>query len=304
MPDRPEVSAIIPTYNRRELVCRAIDSVLAQHHQVDEIIVVDDGSSDGTRTALRERYGDRVTCLWQENAGVSAARNRGMALARGRFLALLDSDDEWLPDKTGRQLDWLHAHPDAGMVVCDVLRVDPQGCEIDVLRRRAIMRRDGWVLPWIMHQPVLVPASVMLRREVVDDVGGFDESLATAEDLEFHLRVAQRWQIGLVEEPLVRALRGHDGLSSLSGTYDDHVAVIERVLEDIRGTVDEQERLRALAAAYVVNARGMVMEGRWRDGWKLASKAWWTAPDMTTRRQVLALAGFGGRRAARQLWPS
>jgi len=89
-----EVSVIIPTYNRRELVQRALRSVLAQTRRVDEVIVVDDGSTDGTGEALAAAFGDRIVYLRQSNAGVSAARNRGLALARGRYLALLDSDDE------------------------------------------------------------------------------------------------------------------------------------------------------------------------------------------------------------------
>lgn len=293
----PLVSVVIPTYNRRELVRRAIDSVFAQDCPVEDVIIVDDGSTDGTGEALRRRYGDRIRYLRQPNAGVSAARNRGLAVARGRYLALLDSDDLWLPAKTGLQVAWLDAHPGYGMVVCDVTRVDRHDHDIDVLQRRRILPEDGWASRWIMHDPVLVPASVMLRREVLDDVGGFDETLATAEDLEFHLRVARRWRIGVVAQPLVRAMRGHDGLSSLANTYDDYVAVVEQALEALRGQVDESERLRALAGVYASNARGVLLDGRWSDAWRLALRAWRTSSDRRLRRRLLGLAGLGGRRA-------
>src|SRR4051812_39304412 len=119
-----DVSVIIPTYNRRELVCRAIDSVLAQSRPVAEIVVVDDGSTDGTIDALDARYGAKLRCVSQANAGVAAARNHGLRLAQGRFIAFLDSDDEWEEDKTRAQRQWLDDHPDFGMVLCDVMRVN------------------------------------------------------------------------------------------------------------------------------------------------------------------------------------
>jgi glycosyltransferase involved in cell wall biosynthesis len=147
------VSAIIPTWNRRELVQRAIDSALAQTRPPEEIIVVDDGSTDGTGDALRSRYGDligeRIVYHRQDNAGVSAARNAGMRLARGRYFALLDSDDLWHPEKNARQLAWLDAHPDFGMVLCDVVRVDADGTPFDVFRRREVLPEDGWALRWL-----------------------------------------------------------------------------------------------------------------------------------------------------------
>lgn len=297
-----EVSAIIPTFNRRDLLLRAIGSVLAQTHAVDEIIVVDDGSTDGTERALAQRYGDQVRYVWQANAGVSAARNHGMSLARGRYLALLDSDDEWLPEKTARQLELLKARPDFGMVLCDIIRVDGNHRELGVVRRRDVIREDGWILRWILHRPSLVPASVMLRREVFEDVGGFDETLRTAEDIDFHLRVARKWQIGVVDELLVRAMRGHEGLSALSQTYDDYVHVMERAVADAEGVVSVHERNSALAATYVVNARGMLMCGRKREAFRLASKAWQVAPDSTYRWRVLKLIPLGLKRAVRALF--
>lgn len=307
MANEVEVSAIIPTYNRRDLVLRAIDCVLAQTRPVAQVIVVDDGSSDGTREALAARYGDRIEYVWQANAGVSAARNHGLSLARGRYLALLDSDDEWLPEKTQRQVEWLEARPDYGMVLCDVLRVNADGSPIDRFRRREQLPEDGQVLRWVLRNPALAPVSAMLRRAVYERLGGFDASLRTAEDLDFHLRVARHFPIGVIDEPLARAIRGHDGLSSLPQTYDDYVVVMERAAADARGVVDDSDIRDALFGAYWRNARGMVLQRRWRDALTLARKAWRLPANGTQRRALLGLlplglrATIGGlrRRAAR-----
>lgn len=290
----PEVSAIIPTYNRRQLVVRAIQSALAQTRAVEEIIVIDDGSTDGTGEALAAEFGDRIVYVRQANAGVSTARNRGMAMARGRYFALLDSDDEWLPEKTARQVEWLETHADFGMVLCDVDRIDAERRPIDVFRRRDVIREDGWVLGMVLQDPALAPVSAMFRREVFADVGGFDESLATAEDLDFHLRVASRWQIGVVEEVLARAIRGHDGLSALERTYDDYTTVIERAVAAAGDRVPSAERQRALAAAYLRNARGAIFRNRFRDAWRWTRKATRTSSEAgirndARRTRVLAL---------------
>lgn len=294
---------IIPTYNRRDLLPRALDSVLAQTMPVDEIIVIDDGSTDGTDDMLRARYGDRVRYVWQANAGVSAARNHGLRLAQGRYLALLDSDDLWLPTKTELQVAFLDTHPDFGMVVCDVERVDSDYRHIDVFRRRDTLREDGWVLRWVLHNPALAPASVLMRREVVEQLGGFDEGLRTAEDLEFHLRVARHWKIGVVEQALVRAMRGHDGLSAADSTYDDYVRVLEAAVAGARGSVDDRELDEALAGTYARNARGMLIRGRWKEGATLARRAWRLTRDADLRGQIKALVPFGIKRLLRGLVP-
>jgi len=292
-----DVSVIIPTYNRRELVCRAINSVLAQSRPVAEILVVDDGSTDGTMDALGARYGEQLRCVSQPNAGVAAARNHGLRLAQGRFIAFLDSDDEWEQDKTRQQREWLDDHPDFGMVLCDVMRVNARHEEIEHFRRRDMLPVDGLILKWVLLHPTLVPTSLMMRREVVQSVGGFDESLQTGEDLDFHLRVAALWPIGVIEAPLVRAMRGHDGLSSLPRTYDDYIAVIERAAAAAEGKVEEADRRRALARAYARNARGLLYARRWRDALRLARNAWRQEPDVRERLRLLRLAPLAARSA-------
>lgn len=297
-----EVSVIIPTYNRRDLIARAIDSVLAQTHAVQEIIVVDDGSSDGTREMLAARYNARICYAWQANAGVSAARNHGLRLATGRFLALLDSDDVWLPEKTALQLAFLQARPDFGMVLCDVERVDPAGRSIDVLRRRLALPTDGEVFEHVLLDPALVPASVLMRREVYDAVGGFDESLATAEDLDFHLRVAAAWPIGVVEQSLVRALRGHaEGLSQLRSTYDDYIRAIERAAADPR--VSAGLRARVLARAYHRTARGLLLSARWGEARAMLRRGWPHAVAARQRHTMLSLLPLAARRWVAGLRP-
>ena len=292
---------IIPTYNRRELVQRAIDTVLTQTRPVQEILVVDDGSTDGTGDALARAFGDRIRYVYRANGGVSSARNHGLCLARGRYLALLDSDDEWLPRKTELQVGWLDARPEYGMVLCDVMRMNAERVDLERFSRREQIPHDGQVLKWVMLTPSLVPASVMMRREVFETVGGFDESLPTGEDLDYHLKVAARWPIGIVDEPLVRAMRGHDGLSSLSRTYHDYVEVIERAAAQASGRIEQVDIDRALARAYARNARGMVLLRRWRDAWQLARRAWRHEPDARSRVELLHLAPLAARRALASL---
>ena len=277
--------------------------MLAQTRAVDEIIVVDDGSTDGTGAYLAQRYGDRLTYVAQANAGVSAARNRGLAMARGEYIALLDSDDEWLPEKTARQIAFLEARPDIGLVLCNVHRMNPDGSPIDVFDRRQQIPEDGPALRWVLRDPALAPLSVLMRRAVYETVGGFDETLRTAEDLDFHLRVAARWPIGVVPEPLCRALRGHDGLSALASTEDDYIRVMERAAEAATGHVPEDERRLALATACIKNAEGHVWRDRIGDAWRLARRAWSLTPDRGVRRRVIRLIPATAKRLIRAALP-
>lgn len=297
MASAERVSVIIPTFNRLELVQRAIDCALAQTRPVDEIVVIDDGSTDGTGEALRQRYGDRIVYQWQPNAGVSAARNAGMRLASGELFALLDSDDLWDADKTRLQVDWLRAHPDFGMVLCDVSAVDSGDGEVEILRRRDTIRSDGMVLHDVLGNPSLVPASAMLRREVFEDIGGFDTSLRTAEDLDFHLRVARRWKIGVIEQVLVEAMRGHAGLSLERNTYDDYIHVMERLLADMGEELPPAVRRHARFNAYRRNAYGTILQRRWATAWRFARIAWRNAENRGQRRELLALLPLAGKRA-------
>lgn len=260
---RPLVSAVIPTYNRRDDVLIAVRTVVEQTYPAEslEIIVVDDGGKDDTQEALDRAFGSRIRYLKKPNGGVSSARNHGMAASRGDYLALLDSDDEWRPTKIERQVAFLEAHEGFGMVLTDVERMDKDRVGYEVFARRPQIPEDGWVLRHVLRNPSLVPASAMMTRDVYEDVGGFDESLRTAEDLDYHLRVAVRWPIGVIEEPLTRAMRGHQGLSGLAQSYRDYLAVIERFVRDHGHRLEPRDRDGALLEAYARNGKGLLWAG-------------------------------------------
>ncbi len=206
------VSAVIPTHNYGRFLGRAIESVLAQSHSPIECIVVDDGSTDETPGVLA-RYGERIRAIRRERGGVSSARNAGIRAARGKYVALLDADDAWKPDKIARQLALLEARADVGAVGCAVeladgnsppraVRLRPSVPDLPG-RLRRIAVRDSWVEG--------SGSGAVVPRRVLDDVGLFDEGLAAAEDWDMWLRIAARYPILNVPEVLVSISRHGTG---------------------------------------------------------------------------------------------
>jgi len=196
----PRFSVIIPSYNAAPLVVQAVESVLAQTHAAHEILVIDDGSTDDTAACL-EPYQDRIRYLHQSNAGVAAARNRGLAEATGDWIAFLDADDVWHPSKLARQARVIAEHPQVGLLA--TLCYDwpaaghpelPSGSDHKI----AIVPFESLV---VRNQ--IVTSSVVARREVIDQVGGFDPRMQGPEDYDLWLRVAERTPVLLLETPLV-----------------------------------------------------------------------------------------------------
>ncbi len=213
----PLVSVIIPTFNRATWVREAIDSVLAQTFRDFELIVVDDGSTDTTREGLG-LYGDRLRVVYQTRQGVSAARNRGLKMAAGKWLAFLDSDDLWLPQKLETQVDFLHRNPWAEICQTEEIwirhgrRVNP---------RKKHRKPSGDIFAPSLSLCLVSPSAVMLKMSLLKEVGFFDQSLPACEDYDLWLRISCRKPVFLIEEPLVVKRGGHpDQLSRCLASLD------------------------------------------------------------------------------------
>ena len=206
----PLVTVIIPSYNRARYLDLAIESVRSQTYRDFEVIVVDDGSIDDTRS-VAERYAPEVRYVWQPNAERGAARNHGLRLARGEYIAFLDSDDVWAPDKLERDLGLIRRRPEAGVVYSNVGIIDASG---RLLRRTRKRGRDGWVTGWLIRQNFVSFSAHLARTQAVRDAGGFREEreLAGSEDWEFWVRLSTRVQFAHL--PLCTAkIRTHDANS-------------------------------------------------------------------------------------------
>lgn len=195
----PSVSIIIPTYNRAHLIGAALASVLAQTFSDFEIIVVDDGSTDDTGTAVCELSDSRIIYIKQENMGRSHARNSALRLAKGRYIAFLDSDDLYLPTKIGSQVTYLDSHPDIGMIYTSAYCIDYSGNALD---EKYIASVSGEIYKSIaFFRPVTITLpTVMVRREVFSAVGGFDEKMHRFEDTDMWRRISKVVRIDALPE--------------------------------------------------------------------------------------------------------
>ena len=211
---RFSVSVIIPTFNRGWILKEANDSVLAQNFDDYELIVVDDGSSDNTQNLLAA-YTKKITCIQQKNRGVSAARNTGIHASHGSLIAFLDSDDYWLPDKLAAQMAFFDNHPEAKICQTEEIWVR-NGLRVNPKKKHA--KPSGDIFERSLSLCLVSPSAVMLRRELFDDVGLFDETLPACEDYDMWLRISCRYPVHLIDTPLIIKNGGHpDQLSRQAG---------------------------------------------------------------------------------------
>jgi glycosyltransferase involved in cell wall biosynthesis len=206
-PGTPLVSVVVPTYNSAAYIGECLDSVFRQSGPFAlDVIVVDDGSTDDTVAQVRNGYPAR--CIEQANRGPAAARNVALGLARGDYVAFLDSDDLWPDGKLARQVEVLQRHPDVGLVFGDCRQFDENGPRAQTLFESGGLGAAFWGDPLYVIDPYaklmrgnfITTGSIVMRRTCVATVGQFDESLRLVEDLEYWLRIALRYPIAHLDD--------------------------------------------------------------------------------------------------------
>ncbi|VFQ43559.1 glycosyltransferase family 2 protein [Desulfoluna butyratoxydans] len=204
--NNPLISVIIPTYNRAWALAGAVDSVLGQDYPEVELIVVDDGSTDET-PALLAAYGNALQVITLDNGGVSRARNHGVAAAQGEYIAFLDSDDRWLPEKLSEQAAFFKANPEARICQTEELWIR-NGKRVNPCKHHK--KPSGDIFEASLHLCLVSPSAVMLHGTLLKEVGLFDEALPACEDYDLWLRIACTTPVYTTPSPLVIKHGGHD----------------------------------------------------------------------------------------------
>jgi len=267
-----QVSVIIPTYNSARFLTEAIDSVLAQSFKDFEILVIDDGSTDETK-AVMQRYGSPVRYIYQANAGVAAARNRGIELSRGKYVAFLDADDAWFADKLETQLDALAKHADCRACYSAFTVADHHMNSIDIRRSN----RQGRAIDDLLSLGNLIgtPSTVLCERPLFEAVGGFDPEMSQCADWDMWVRIASHTEFLYIAEPLVK-YRQHDGNMSRSASLleSDSLRVLEKGFAMTGLTARQRGRRRAaFARNYMVLAGAYFQAGSYGDFARCAARA-------------------------------
>jgi glycosyltransferase involved in cell wall biosynthesis len=239
----PSVSVIIPTFNRQAVIERALESIYAQSSLPSEVIVVDDGSNDDTATLIKNNFPD-VIYLYQENSGVSAARNRGILEAKGQWLAFLDSDDEWLPKKLETQLNALSEQPDLKICHTEEKWIR-NGKRVNQMNKHA--KSGGWIFNKCLPLCAMSPSSIIIHRTLFNELGGFDENLPACEDYDLWLRVASRYSVLYIKTPQIIKYGGHDDQLSRKfwGMDRFRIASLEKIINS--GLLSKTDKEAAVA---------------------------------------------------------
>ena len=225
------LSIIIPTYNRAHVLARALESIYAQQTTSFivnlQVIVIDDGSTDNTAQLLEEQYPE-VEYYYQINQGVSAARNLGLKHVKCEWVALLDSDDEWLPTKLERQFSALH---ESELLVCHTDEIwIRNGVRVNQMKKHA--KSGGWIFKKCLPLCAMSPSSIIINRSVFTDVGEFDAKLPACEDYDLWLRICAKYEVAFVEDKLINKYGGNEDQLSRQywGMDRFRVVALEKIL--------------------------------------------------------------------------
>jgi glycosyltransferase involved in cell wall biosynthesis len=285
----PEITVIIPTHNRRAMLREALASVIAQRAASFEVIVVDDGSTDGTWDDLSAKCKnigcDNIRAVRTARRGPAAARNRGIALARGGLIAFLDSDDLWMPEKLARQSAFMRRN--SGCAISQTGETWLRGNR-RVNPGRRHRKRPGDIFVDALNTCLISPSAVILRRELLDEVGGFDDEMAACEDYDLWLRILVRHEVGLLDEPLVVRRAGHPGqLSATVAALDRfRILALAKLLTDASlGAAKRAAAAEVMAGKCLIYGKGLARRGRLDDAAFFAEAArsalerWSRTPD-------------------------
>lgn len=266
------VSVIIPTYNRAHVLERALTSVFKQTKAAYEIIVIDDGSTDKTQ-ALLGRFSGQIVVIYQENRGVSAARNRGIEKAMGDWIAFLDSDDAWLPNRLEVQCTAIKLFPQSHIIHSDEIWIR-NGVRVNPCKHH--QKRGGRIFKHCLPRCVVSPSAVLMDRQVFEDIGLFDEHLPACEDYDLWLRIALTYNFHYCDEALIIKYGGHDDQLSRRfwGMDRFRVHALEKILT-LQNFMDDERQatLKILLKKLKVLMKGCVKHGRHRDA-KIFEEKW------------------------------
>ncbi len=262
--DSPKVSVIVPTYNRADRLEETLRSIISQTYKDFELIVVDDGSTDNTPKVMQSFPGAQYLAM-EKNSGVSKARNLGLACAKGQFICFLDSDDLWDEKKLQIQVNWMENNVDSRVCYTDEIWIR-NGVRVNPMNRHR--KYTGDIFRHCLALCIVSPSSVMIRAELFDEIGNFDESLPVCEDYDLWLRIAAKYEFHFIEAPLIIKQGGHsDQLSRKYWGMDRfRVAALKKLLD--QNSLDN-ERLQLTRSALVrkcsVLIQGFAKRGKKKD---------------------------------------
>ena len=250
-----KISVVIPTFNRISLVARAIDSVLKQSLNPYEIIVVDDGSDDGTSEMIQNKY-KSIKLIQQQNNGVSAARNNGIKHAKGDWIGLLDSDDEWTEKKLENQVDRLIKTPEYDFCHTNEIWIR-NGVRVN--QRKKHEKYGGYIFDKCLDICRISPSSVLFRKNILDHVGWFDDQLPVCEDYDLWLRITAEYRILFIDDPLIIKYGGHDDQLShgVEGIEFFRIKSLENLLEGSELSTDN----RLLSIQMIIKKYNIYLNG-------------------------------------------
>ena len=250
-----KISVVIPTFNRISLVARAIDSVLKQSLNPYEIIVVDDGSDDGTSEMIQNKY-KSIKLIQQQSNGVSAARNNGIKHAKGDWIGLLDSDDEWTEKKLENQVDRLIKTPEYDFCHTNEIWIR-NGVRVN--QRKKHEKYGGYIFDKCLDICRISPSSVLFRKNILDHVGWFDDQLPVCEDYDLWLRITAEYRILFIDDPLIIKYGGHDDQLShgVEGIEFFRIKSLENLLERSELSTDN----RILSIQMIIKKYNIYLNG-------------------------------------------